>query len=226
MADYKLVTKSSNTWNNSSGELRKLNQDNLYYTDNEYGFPVVKSSEDMHIQELIPFHMCKKKLVRDKDKTVHFFLDDYKFEVLWSNPKKCLEILKYYGQCISPTYSIWEMQPYALNLYNMYRSRWVTRYLQENDVKVLVDVRWAGKDTYDYCFSGIEHNSPVIVNTVGTKLKANRQMFIDGFEEMVARLEPSELYVYGEYMPLNFEDYIDKVTYFPSFWAEKRKKGV
>ena len=223
MADYKLVTKSSNTWNNSSGELRKLNQDNLYYTDNEYGFPIVKSSEGMNIQELIPFHMCKKKLVRDKDKTVHFFLDDYKFEVLWSNPTKCLEILKYYGQCISPTYSIWEMQPYALNLYNMYRSRWVTRYLQENDVKVLVDVRWADKSSYDYCFSGIERHSPVIVNTVGTKLKANRQMFIDGFEEMIVRLEPSELYVYGEYMPVNFEDYIDKVTYFPSYWSEKRK---
>ena len=223
MADYKLVTKSSNTWNNSSGELRKLNQDNLYYTDNEYGFPIVKSSEGMNIQELIPFHMCKKKLVRDKDKTVHFFLDDYKFEVLWSNPTKCLEILKYYGQCISPTYSIWEMQPYALNLYNMYRSRWVTRYLQENDIKVLVDVRWADKSSYDYCFSGIERHSPVIVNTVGTKLKANRQMFIDGFEEMIVRLEPSELYVYGEYMPMNFEDYVDKVTYFPSYWAEKRK---
>ena len=223
MADYKLVTKSSNTWNNSSGELRKLNQDNLYYTDNEYGFPIVKSSEGMNIQELIPFHMCKKKLVRDKDKTVHFFLDDYKFEVLWSNPTKCLEILKYYGQCISPTYSIWEMQPYALNLYNMYRSRWVTRYLQENDVKVLVDVRWADKSSYDYCFSGIERHSPVIVNTVGTKLKANRQMFIDGFEEMIVRLEPSELYVYGEYMPVNIEDYIDKVTYFPSYWSEKRK---
>lgn len=223
MPDYGIVTKSSQDWKNASGDLKKLNQDKLYYTNNEYGFPVVKSSEFMTIDKLIPFHMCKKKLVRDKDKTVHFFLDDYKFEILWSNPKKCLEILKYYGQCISPTYSIWEMQPYALNIYNMYRSRWVTRYLQENDVKVLVDVRWAGKDTYDYCFSGIERNTPVIVNTVGTKLKANRQMFIDGFEEMIVRLEPSELYVYGEYMPVNFEDYIDKVTYFPSYWAEKRK---
>ena len=82
MADYGIVTKSSQDWKNASGELRKLNQDNLYYTDNEYGFPIVKSSENMHIEELIPFHMCKKKLVRDKNKTVHFFLYDYKFEVL------------------------------------------------------------------------------------------------------------------------------------------------
>lgn len=75
-----------------------------------------------------------------------------------------------------------------------------------------------------YCFSGIEKYTPVILNTVGTKLRANRQMFIDGFYEMLKRIEPSKLYVYGEYMPVKFDGYFDKVTYFDSFWAKQRAK--
>lgn len=52
----------------------------------------------------------------------------------------------------------------------------------------------------------------------------NRKMFVDGFYAMLKAIEPSDLYVYGEYMPINFERYFDSVTYFDSFWAKQRAK--
>jgi hypothetical protein len=155
---------------------------------------------------------------------VHFFLDDYKFEQIWTNPRKYIELFQYYEGVIAPTFSVWDNQPYALNVFNMYRSRWLTRFFQSCGIPVLVDARWAGEKTYDFCFSGIEKNSPVILNTVGTKMVENRKLFVSGFEQMLRVIEPSKLFVYGEYMPVKFEQYFDEVKYYPSFWAEKRER--
>lgn len=109
----------------------KLNQSALFETENEYGFPEVSSSKNFRCKDLIPFHQCKKMLAGDKDKAVSFFLDDYKFEQVWTRPRDFIRTFQYYGNIISPTFSIWSNQPYALNLFNMYRSRWCTRFYQE-----------------------------------------------------------------------------------------------
>lgn len=53
---------------------------------------------------------------------------------------------------------------------------------------------------------------------------ANRKMFVKGFEEMLRQIEPSKLYVYGEYMPLDFSKYFDDVFYYESFWKKQRDK--
>ena len=221
---YSLVTKSETNWKSSkSGDMNKLNTFCLFKTDNEYGFPEVVSS-DFSPSALLPFNLSKNKRQGDSLKTVHFFLDDYKFEPLWSDPRKFIDLLRFYNGMISPTYSVWSNQPYALNLYNIYRSRWITRFYQEQGINVLVDVRWAGADTYDICFSGIAKHSSVIINTVGTRLLSNREMFREGFTEMLNRIEPSKLFIYGEYLPLKFEDYFENVTYFDSFWKERREQ--
>lgn len=222
---YSLVTKTQDKWNSKcSGELDKLNISCLFETDNKYGFPIVKTSEDFEVSDLIPFNLCKQKKKEDLDKGVHFFLDDYKFEQIWTRPRDYIQMFSEYGNIVSPTFSIWSNQPYALNLFNMYRSRWCTRFFQEMGVNVLVDVRWSDESSYDYAFSGIEKNTPVIVNTVGTKYLDNRKMFIEGFYEMLRVLEPNKLFVYGEYMPVDFEKYFDEVTYFESFWKKQRDK--
>lgn len=222
---YSLVTKTQDKWNSHiSGELDKLNISCLFETDNKYGFPVVKTSEDFAVKDLIPFNLCKQKKKEDLDKGVHFFLDDYKFEQIWTRPRDYIQMFQDYGNIVSPTFSIWSNQPYALNLFNMYRSRWCTRFYQECGVNVLVDVRWSDESSYDYAFSGIEKNTPVIVNTVGTKYLDNRKMFRDGFYEMLRVLEPNKLYVYGEYMPVDFDKYFDEVIYFDSFWKKQRDK--
>ena len=207
-----------------SGDLNKLNTNCLFETDNEYGFPEVSTSANFSCEDLIPFNTCKKRRAENMTKGVHFFLDDYKFERIWTKPTDYILLFQDYGNILSPTFSIWSNQPYALNLFNVYRSRWITRFFQEYNINVLVDARWSDEKSYDYCFSGIRKNSPVIVNTVGTHQLENRRMFQRGFEEMLNRIEPSDLYVYGEYMPVEFEKYFDSVTYYESFWKKQRDR--
>ena len=222
---YSLLTKTQENWKSAkSSELDKLNQSCLFETDNKFGFPIVSSSENFSVRDLIPFNVCKSTNRCDLGKAVHFFLDDYKFEQLWTRPRDFITTLQFYRNMISPTFSIWSEQPYALNLFNMYRSRWCTRFFQEFDINVLVDVRWSDEKSYDYAFSGIKKNTPVIINTVGTRYLDNRKMFVDGFEEMLRVLEPSDLYVYGEYFPVDFDKYFDTVTYYETFWKKQRDK--
>ena len=222
---YSLVTKTQDSWKSQkSGELDKLNISCLFETDNKYGFPEVKTSENFEVEDLIPFNLCKNRHKEDLNKGVHFFLDDYKFEQIWTRPRDYIKLFQDYGNIVSPTFSIWSNQPYALNIFNMYRSRWCTRFFQEFGINVLVDVRWSDEKSYDFAFSGIEKNTPVIVNTVGTKYLDNRKMFRDGFYEMLKVLEPNKLYVYGEYLPVDFNKYFDDVIYFESFWKKQRDK--
>lgn len=227
---YSLVTKSQDNWRSKkSSELDKLNTSVLFETEDKFGFPEVESSPNFNCTDLLGFHMAKNTLAKNSDKAVHFFLEDYKFEQVWTRPRDFINTFMYYGNIISPTFSIWSNQPYALSVFNMYRSRWCTRFYQEFGINVLVDCRWSDVDSYDYAFSGIKKHSPVIVNTVGTKYLENRRMFVNGFEEMLRRIEPSKLYVYGEYMPVHFDKYFDDVVYYESFWKKQRgkiKKGV
>lgn len=222
---YSLVIKTQENWNSrKSSELDKLNVSCLFETDNKYGFPIVSTSKEFSAEDLIPFHTCKAMRKEDLNKAVHFFLDDYKFEQIWTRPRDFINLFQFYGNIVSPTFSIWSNQPYALNVFNMYRSRWCTRFFQEFGINVLVDVRWSDEKSYDFAFSGIEKNTPVIVNTVGTKYLDNRKMFRDGFYEMLKVLEPNKLYVYGEYLPVDFNKYFDDVIYFESFWKKQRDK--
>ena len=220
---YSLITKTQNKWGSKiSGELDKLNISTLFETEDPYGFPEVETSPDFTAKDLTPFHTSKNKTIEDN--AIHFFIDDYKFEQIWTRPRDFIIAFRNYGNIVAPTFSVWVNQPYALNVFNMYRSRWCTRFYQEFGINVLVDVRWNDESSYDYMFSGIKKHSPVIVNTVGTHYVDNRKMFVDGFEEMLRRIEPSKLYVYGEHMPVNFESYFDEVTYFDSFWKKQRDK--
>lgn len=222
---YRLVTKTSEKWKRKSGEMDKLNTSCLFETEDIYGFPEVETSENFRAEDLEGFHLAKNTSKYNKRNAVHFFLDDYKFEQIWTRPKDFVRLFsEEYAGIISPTFSIWSNQPFALNLFNMYRSRWIARYYQEWGIPVLIDVRWSDEDSYSYCFNAIKKNSPVIVNTVGTFYLDNRKMFVKGFEEMLRKIEPRKLYVYGEHMPVQFDKYFDEVIYYESFWKKRRKE--
>ena len=58
------------------------------------------------------------------DQIVHFFLDDYKFEVIWNDPLPRIEKLKSYKAVLSPNFSVYTEMPMPIKIYNTFRSRW------------------------------------------------------------------------------------------------------
>lgn len=167
---------------------------NQFQGDGVFGMPCLKKDDvDLKQIELIGYDKLSEN---QTSKIVHFFLDDYKFEVLWKNPEPRIERLKQYKAVLLPNYSMYTEMPMALQLYNTFRSRWCGVYFQSKGIKVIPTVAWGHPDTFWFCFDGIEKESIVAVSTLG--VRTEKALFMQGYSEMFRKLSPSAVICYGK----------------------------
>ena len=100
---------NSTTFRNSDLFLR-----NGFEKSGQWGFPLIKKQDlDLTQIELISYSDISKNDDANLNKGVHFFIDDYRFEVLYNHPEKVLEKLKKYRFVLTPDYSLYsEMDPW------------------------------------------------------------------------------------------------------------------
>lgn len=217
------MLRSSENWESVPGNYDTLNVSEIFPSTNKYGIPDMLPCDEIP-EELIPYGtQVRRSYAQAKGKCVHFFLDDYQFETLWKFPKKTLQPIVNIGYAFSPDFSVFVGYPRALQIYNVYRNRWLGRFWQSHDVEVIPTIAWGEPDTYDFCFLGVPKHSIVAISTVGINSKEKKEVFKHGFEEMIRQLEPKLVLVYGETKPVEFEEYCD-VKYYPSFWRVRRRQ--
>jgi hypothetical protein len=129
-------------------------------------------------------------------KTVHFFLDDYRFEDVWSEPSRQLKKLRQYKQVLGPDFSAYTLMPLELQRWNIFRSKWCCAYWQQQGLAVIPTVNWSTEESYDWAFDGIEEGSVVALSTVGCY--SVEEGFMHGFKAMVERIKPSKVVNYGK----------------------------
>ena len=131
------------------------------------------------------------------------FYEDDKFDGkngIWFNSRYAYRILCHFSGIITPDFSTNQDFPAPLKSWNTYRMRafgyW---YGMICGHEVINNARWGTKETYSYCFDGIPENDVVAVGTVGGNPRklANRERFESGLFEMVRRLSPHTILVYG-----------------------------
>jgi hypothetical protein len=159
---------------------------------------------------------------------VHFFLDDYRFESVWQRPRKALSALAPYQTVLTPDFSLYQQWPLALQLFNTYRNRWCGAFWQSQGFTVIPTISWSAAESYDFCFLGVARRSLVAISTVGVAWSRplEKRLFLDGFTEMVRRLQPSAVLCYGR-VPERCHELADIITY-PTRWEgirRARKKG-
>ena len=161
---------------------------------------------------------------------VHFFEDDYLFERLWNNPRKYLPILKKYQGVILPDFSLYRDMPLVMQLWNIFRSRVIGNWLQNNGVKIIPNIRYGDHRTYQICCNGIARHSVIAVGSHGNmKNKEDREIFLKGLEIVVKILEPSVIIVFGTAPDRYFGKYKNagiKIVQFDSDYAIVHKKNV
>ena len=178
--------------------------------------------------KLIPF----SKAIRSTDYSawVHFFEDDVNFERLWNRPNKYLPILQKFAGVITPDFSLYRDMPLVMQQWNIYRSRALGHWLQENGVQVIVNVRWGDKRTYPVCCSGVPNNAVICVGSHGCiKLTRERNHFSTGLNYVVRTLHPKTIIVYGAVPEDIFEQYTDagiSIIHFESDFNVTHKKAV
>jgi hypothetical protein len=70
--------------------------------------------------------------------TYHFYVGDYRFEALWTDPMPV--VLSGCHAAVEPNFTISLESPRAYVLWCVYRKRWIARYWQTEGVRVFVDL--------------------------------------------------------------------------------------
>lgn len=141
---------------------------------------------------------------------VHHYLYDYCFDGkngIWygcmedsSRVESYLKKMGKYAGVISPDFSVYIDLPFAHQIWNIYRDRVTCAWLRTKGLNVIFNIRWGDYRTYRYVFSGIEKHSVLAVGSHGLiKNPEDRIIFMNGFKEMIKRLQPTTLIIYGPY---------------------------
>lgn len=88
--------------------------------------------------------------------------------------------------------------PLAVIIANAFRSHSSAFYYQEHGCHILPTMKWASTQSYEVCFDGYEKGGAVIVSTIGIqKDERSRLYFKNGFKEMLKRISPDAVVLYG-----------------------------
>jgi hypothetical protein len=213
------TTRSSERWQSLPGNFDVLNSSHLFQGDDELGIPMLAHTPLARTPRwLVPYRTRIRSQEPPDDGGVHFFTDDYRFETVWNRPRKALAALKPYRTLLTPDFSLYRDWPRALQIWNVYRNRWCGAFWQAQGFTVIPTVSWSTADSFDFCFLGVPQHSVVAVATVGVRLERpwEYRLFLDGFEAMVQRLQPSRVLCYGR-APEACRQLVEIVTY-PTRW--------
>lgn len=165
----------------------------------KYEIPFVHGTSKIPCN-LVSFTDCEKE-ENTKNKAVHFYQYDEKFENYLESEQKLrkkLKTFKKFQSVILPDYSIYRDMPLAQQIFQVYKSRSVGNFLMQNEISVIPNVRWGDKRTYDFAFDGIDKWGVVCVGVQGGyKNKNNSECFEKGFYKMLEILEPETILCYG-----------------------------
>lgn len=130
---------------------------------------------------------------------MHFFQDDFRFEDSWTNPGRFVEKLKgpdYFNISffISPDFSMSLNWPGVVNLWQLYRARWLTEYMRSHGLKTVPCLNWADRMTYLLGVVGLPKNDVYALNFFSRQ--ANDNKYWDGLDYQVKYLSPKLLIVY------------------------------
>ena len=161
----------------------------------EYGIPEIQHTPYEGGCDWIGFNYAKS-CKEPAGKGVHFFLDDYQFNRLWTNIDRYIPMLQKFRYVMSPDFSTYTDFPKVMQIYNHYRKHWVGAYLQEAGIQVIPTISWSTPDSYDWCFDGEPEGGTV--SSVGCMNSVEKkQLFLSGYNTMVERLHPESIIFYG-----------------------------
>jgi hypothetical protein len=129
-----------------------------------------------------------------------FYVDDSRFLRWWDQPDVYTAKMLNVGlpTIIAPNFSLWLEMPKAVQIYNTFRARYMGRYFQEAGLKLIPDVNWSDRESFEFCLLGIPVEAPVIamqVQTVSSPGELARLKY--GVERSLAELKPQKLLLYG-----------------------------
>lgn len=100
--------------------------------------------------------------------------------------------------------------------------------MQNNEIELIPNIRWNDERTYLFCFDGVEKNKTVAIGTHGCiKKTLDKKYFRQGLAELVKRLSPKNIIVYGAVPDDIFKEYKNigiNIIAFESEFSKSRRQ--
>lgn len=133
-----------------------------------------------------------------------YFTEDHRFESLWNQKtKQALKISneEWDGVCL-PDYSIYTDEPFAQQLWNTYRQRWVGRFWQELGIQVIPIISGITKNKShtEWFLETLPKNPPVVAKQVRTIGRGGKKYWVEvqkQIRDTIDIVSPQKFIIYG-----------------------------
>lgn len=113
---------------------------NIFSSDNDFEIPTLRL--DMQATKVaapfLAYGEQSRKTEMNNNGTIHFYVDDYRFENVFKHPSNLTKVNPY--AIVEPNFSCYCETPVALGTAQLYKKRAVARYCQDNGIRVFVDL--------------------------------------------------------------------------------------
>ncbi len=188
---------------------------NSFHSVGKWGIPLVK--KQVLPSANINLVACSDTRADDNEENrkngVHFFVDDYRFKNIYDNPERSLKRYAQYAFLLTPDFSTYAEMDLWRQLESVAQNRWVGAYWQSKGLTVIPTVSWSTPRSFEFCFDGIEQGGAVAVGMIGCK--HGKAGFMRGYNEMLERLKPECIIVFGSSF-LEMEGNIIQIDYMDS----------
>lgn len=184
----------------TSAEMRcnVLFRRNEFNTMGRWQIPIIERQEiELDNVDLISYSDIRTNdNEKNCNKGVHFFVDDYRFEGIYRNPERSLGRLSQYKFLLTPDYSTYSDMNLWRQMESVAHSRWVGAFWQEQGQIVIPTISWSDKNSFEFCFDGVEKHSVVAVGMIGCK--HYKSEYLQGYNEMLNRIIPEAVICFGK----------------------------
>jgi len=168
-----------------------------FETVGRWGIPVVRRQPlvDGEIDLISCADARPHNVPANTSRGLHFFVDDPRFEVVYTQPELTFPKYGQYRFMLTPDYSVYaDMKPWQ-QLQSVAKSRWCGAFWQSKGKTVYPTMAWGSPQSFEFCFLGYERGGTVAVSTVGCRLAETG--FMLGYREMLRALEPEHVICLG-----------------------------
>lgn len=119
--------------------------DAIFPSDNDLEIPSLRPDMQASHCEIpfLAFGEQKRTYDMNYSGTLHFYVDDYRFNAIYEHPGKILQ--HHPANIVEPNFSLFNEMPVSFGLQAIYKKRWIARAMQERGIRVLVDLNVAQK---------------------------------------------------------------------------------
>ncbi|MCF0190022.1 MAG: DUF4417 domain-containing protein [Marinilabiliaceae bacterium] len=163
----------------------------------KYGIPRLKPYYDSIPNSFITYSECTT--TKDYSCGLASFDDDLFLERVWNNYNRYSSTFSKFHCVGEPDFSLKLEYPLAVQIANTYRNHALAYRMQESEIKIIPSPSWSSKESYEFCFDGYGKGGAVLISTIGTlRDERSRMYFKLGFGEMLKRLSPEAVVLYGD----------------------------